>query len=69
MATHRATAMQAARRLDVRLDLRSHGCYRAAFANGIFWNLLNVSIAPWLPMRPAQRVAPAAWAITHRNLR
>jgi len=27
------------------------GSYRAAFANGIAWNLLNVSIATWLLMR------------------
>src|SRR4029078_6353288 len=28
------------------------GSYRAAFANGIAFNLLNVSIALWLLMRP-----------------
>jgi MFS family permease len=35
------------------------GSYRAAFANGLLWNLLNVSIALWLLMRPSRRVAPA----------
>jgi hypothetical protein len=27
------------------------GSYRAAFANGIAWNALNVSIATWLLFR------------------
>ncbi|MGE0063747.1 MAG: MFS transporter, partial [Xanthobacteraceae bacterium] len=27
------------------------GSYRIAFANGIAWNLLNLSIATWLLMR------------------
>jgi cyanate permease len=27
------------------------GSYRAAFLNGIAWNLLNLSIALWLVMR------------------
>ncbi|TMH81718.1 MAG: MFS transporter, partial [Betaproteobacteria bacterium] len=30
------------------------GSYRAAFANGIAWNLLNMTIACWLLLR-AQR--------------
>jgi hypothetical protein len=29
------------------------GSYRAAFVNGLIWNLLNVSIALWLLMRAA----------------
>ena len=29
------------------------GSYQAAFANGLIWNLVNVSIALWLLMRPA----------------
>jgi len=35
------------------------GSYRAAFANGLVWNLVNVSIALWLLSRPGRRVAPA----------
>jgi MFS family permease len=35
------------------------GSYRAAFLNGIAWNLLNASIALWLLLRPGRRVAPA----------
>jgi MFS family permease len=35
------------------------GSYRAAFANGLLWNLLNASIALWLLMRPGGRLAPA----------
>jgi MFS family permease len=31
------------------------GSYRAAFANGIAWNVLNVSIAVWLLRRPGLR--------------
>ena len=31
--------------------------YRAAFLNGIGWNLLNVSIATWLLLRPGRRLA------------
>jgi hypothetical protein len=27
------------------------GSYRAAFMNGIAWNLLNLTIASWLLMR------------------
>ena len=34
------------------------GSYRAAFVNGIVWNLLNISIALWLLMR---RRAGRAW--------
>ena len=34
------------------------GSYRAAFINGIAWNLLNLSIVVWLLRRPA-RLAPA----------
>ena len=35
------------------------GSYRAAFANGIAWNLLNAFIVVWLMQRSAQRLAPA----------
>ncbi len=35
------------------------GSYRAAFANGLIWNLMNVSIALWLLFRPSGRVAHA----------
>jgi MFS family permease len=35
------------------------GSYRAAFANGLVWNLVNTSIALWLLLRPTRRVAPA----------
>jgi len=35
------------------------GSYQAAFASGIAWNLINLSIALWLVMRPGRRVAPA----------
>jgi MFS family permease len=35
------------------------GSYRAAFLNGIAWNLLNASIALWLLLRPGRRLAPA----------
>jgi MFS family permease len=30
------------------------GSYRAAFANGIGWNLLNISIVLWLMLRPGR---------------
>jgi hypothetical protein len=30
------------------------GSYRAAFANGIAWNLLNVSIVLWLMFKPSR---------------
>ena len=36
------------------------GSYRAAFLHGIAWNLLNVTIAAWLLMRPKGRVVGAA---------
>jgi MFS family permease len=32
------------------------GSYRAAFANGLMWNLLNGVIALWLLLRPGRRV-------------
>jgi MFS family permease len=35
------------------------GSYRAAFVNGILWNLVNVSIAAWLLRRAAMRPALA----------
>jgi len=35
------------------------GSYRAAFVNGILWNLLNVSIAFWLLRQPRGRAAHA----------
>ncbi|MGA7485527.1 MAG: MFS transporter [Xanthobacteraceae bacterium] len=35
------------------------GSYRAAFANGLIWNLMNVSIVLWLLIRPSGRVAHA----------
>ena len=35
------------------------GSYRAAFANGLAWNLLNIAIALWLLARPGRRLAPA----------
>jgi MFS family permease len=35
------------------------GSYRAAFLNGIGWNLLNVAIVLWLLMRPTRRLAQA----------
>jgi MFS family permease len=35
------------------------GSYRMAFLHGLGWNLLNVSIAMWLLMRPGRRVAVA----------
>jgi len=35
------------------------GSYRAAFLNGLAWNLLNASIVLWLIMRPRRRLAPA----------
>ena len=34
------------------------GSYRAAFTNGLMWNLLNVAIAAWLMQRA--RLRPAA---------
>ena len=35
------------------------GSYRAAFLNGLFWNLLNLSIVIWLLRRPRARFVPA----------
>ncbi len=35
------------------------GSYRAAFVNGLLWNLLNVGIALWLLMRPGRQLARA----------
>ena len=35
------------------------GSYRAAFLNGLAWNLLNLSIAVWLLRRASPRPAPA----------
>jgi MFS family permease len=35
------------------------GSYRAAFLNGIAWNLLNLSIVIWLLTRPGVRLARA----------
>jgi hypothetical protein len=38
------------------------GSYKAAFLNGVAWNLLNVCIAAWLLRRsflPSQRAQPA----------
>jgi MFS family permease len=35
------------------------GSYQAAFINGLLWNLVNVSIALWLLLRPRRRLAPA----------
>jgi hypothetical protein len=33
------------------------GSYRAAFLNGLGWNLLNVSIMTWLLLRSGRRAA------------
>jgi MFS family permease len=35
------------------------GSYQAAFANGLLWNLLNVTIAAWLLARSNRRLALA----------
>ncbi len=35
------------------------GSYRAAFMNGLIWNLLNIGIVLWLLMRPGGRLAYA----------
>ena len=35
------------------------GSYRAAFVNGLAWNLLNLSIAAWLLQRSSSRLAAA----------
>ena len=36
------------------------GSYQSAFANGLLWNLLNVSIVVWLFLRPGRRRLAAA---------
>ena len=35
------------------------GTYRAAFVNGIAWNLLNISIVLWLLRQPRRSLAAA----------
>jgi MFS family permease len=35
------------------------GSYAAAFANGLAWNLVNLSIVVWLILRPRGRLASA----------
>ncbi|MFL5072121.1 MAG: MFS transporter [Xanthobacteraceae bacterium] len=35
------------------------GSYRAAFANGLAWNLVTIAVALWLIARPGRRDAPA----------
>ena len=35
------------------------GSYRAAFVNGVLWNVLNLSIALFLMARPGRRPLPA----------
>lgn len=35
------------------------GSYEAAFAHGLVWNFVNVSIAAWLLLRPGRRTATA----------
>jgi MFS family permease len=35
------------------------GSYRAAFLNGLAWNLVNVSVVLWLILRPSRRLAAA----------
>jgi hypothetical protein len=35
------------------------GSYRAAFVNGLLWNLVNVLIVLWMLMRPGSRLARA----------
>jgi len=35
------------------------GSYRAAFANGLMWNMVTVAVALWLIARPGRRAAPA----------
>ena len=39
------------------------GSYKAAFVNGILWNLLNVTIAVWLLRRELARGRPARVAM------
>ena len=35
------------------------GSYRAAFMNGLAWNMVNLLIVLWLLMRPGARLAQA----------
>ena len=35
------------------------GSYRAAFLNGIAWNLMNAGIVAWLPLRSPRRLVHA----------
>jgi MFS family permease len=42
------------------------GSYRAAFVNGIAWNLLNLTIAFWLLRRSLRSPAPLATPHTAR---
>jgi len=35
------------------------GSYKAAFANGVLWNLLNVAIVSWLLIRSRRPLQPA----------
>jgi MFS family permease len=35
------------------------GSYRAAFVNGVLWNVLNLSIALFMLARPGRRPLPA----------
>ncbi len=35
------------------------GSYKAAFVNGILWNLVNLSIASWLLRQPGRPVEQA----------
>ncbi len=35
------------------------GSYRAAFLNGLIWNLMNVTIVVWLLLRPTRKLAAA----------
>jgi hypothetical protein len=35
------------------------GSYRAAFANGFLWNLLNIAVALWIILRRERRMALA----------
>ncbi|MDQ3446603.1 MAG: MFS transporter, partial [Pseudomonadota bacterium] len=35
------------------------GSYRAAFVNGLLWNLVNLSIVIWLLRRPGARFVAA----------
>jgi len=35
------------------------GSYRAAFLNGLIWNVVNAVIVVWLLLRPTPRLAAA----------